>query len=447
MKKTATACFITVIINLEFLLMLNRKSAPEITDAVKFQLSLPPHHKISLRNGVEVYLVDMGTVDTLMMNVVFYAGNCYEVQNLVAPATNFMLKNGTTKKSAYEINDYFEYYGAYLNRSAGHETAELTLHCMKKNFAELLPVVSELIADSVFPEEELEIYKKNMQQRLQVNLRKNDFIAGRLIDTYLFGADHPYGRYSSIEDYAALNITAIKDFYNQYYLSGRCVIFIAGPLPADIQKLVEIHFGSLSLSGSAKPDRLNKPILPVAEKKYRVINDPDSVQGAIRIARNFPNRHHPDFQKMQVLNNIFGGFFGSRLMANIREDKGYTYGIHSYLTNLIQESALMISTEAGKDVTEATIREVYLEMKRLCDEPVEEEELKTTKNFMIGTLLGDLDGPFQVAGRWKSLILNDLAEDYFYNGIETIKNIQPKTLQELANKYLNANDFYELAVF
>ncbi len=155
-------------------------------------------------------------------------------------------------------------------------------------------------------------------------------------------------------------------------------------------------------------------IIPAEEKKYRVTNDPDGVQGAIRIARNFPNRHHPDFQKMQVLNNIFGGFFGSRLMANIREDKGYTYGIHSYLINLIQESALMISTEAGKDVTEDTIREVYLEMKSLCDEPVQEEELKTSKNFMIGTLLGDLDGPFQVAGRWKSLILNDLTEEYFY---------------------------------
>ena len=179
-------------------------------------------------------------------------------------------------------------------------------------------------------------------------------------------------------------------------------------------------------------------IVPAKEKKYRITNDPDSVQGAIRIARNFPNRHHPDFQKMQVLNNIFGGFFGSRLMANIREDKGYTYGIHSYLINLIQESALMISTEAGKDVTEDTIREVYLEMKRLCDEPVPEEELKTSKNFMIGTLLGDLDGPFQVAGRWKSLILNGLTEEYFYRGIETIKNIQPVELQELANKYLNA---------
>jgi predicted Zn-dependent peptidase len=427
--------------------MLNRKTVPEITDAVKFQLNLPPHQKISLKNGVEVYLVDMGTVDTLMMNIVFYAGNYYETQNLVAPATNFMLKNGTRTMNAYQINDFFEYYGAYLNRSAGHETAELSLHCMKKNFAELLPVISQLIVDSTFPEEELEIYKKNMQQRLQVNLRKNDFIAGRLIDTYLFGADHPYGRYSSIEDYSALNIGAVKEFYDQYYLGGRCVIFIAGPLPGDIQNLVESHLGSLPLSGSARPEKSDQTILPVKEKKYRVTNDPDSVQGAIRIARNFPNRHHADFQKMQVLNNIFGGFFGSRLMANIREDKGYTYGIHSYLANLIQESALMISTEAGKDVTEDTIREVYLEMKRLRDEPVDEEELKTTKNFMIGTLLGDLDGPFQVAGRWKSLILNDLSEDYFYNGIETIKSIQPAAIQELANKYLNPVDFYELAVF
>ena len=150
---------------------------------------------------------------------------------------------------------------------------------------------------------------------------------------------------------------------------------------------------------------------------------------------------------MQVLNNIFGGFFGSRLMANIREEKGYTYGIHSYLTNLIQESALMISTEAGKDVTEATISEVYIEMKRLREEPVKEEELMTSKNFMIGTLLGDLDGPFQVAGRWKSLILNGLTEEYFYRGIEIIKNIQPAELQELANKYLNPADFYELVVF
>ncbi len=143
-------------------------------------------------------------------------------------------------------------------------------------------------------------------------------------------------------------------------------------------------------------------------------------------------------RKCRCLTIYSEGFLVPGLMTNIREDKGYTYGIHSYLVNLIQESTLMISTEAGKDVSESTISEVYLEMKRLCEEPVTDEELKTSKNFMIGTLLGDLDGPFQVAGRWKSLVLNGLTEEYFYSGIETIKNIQPAALQELANKYLNA---------
>jgi predicted Zn-dependent peptidase len=178
--------------------MLNRKSAPEITDAINFQLNLPPYQKISLRNGVDVFLLDMETVDTLIMSMVFYAGNYFETQNGAAAAANFMLKSGTRSKTAYDINNFFEYFGAYLNRQSGHETAELTLHCMKKNFSELLPVIAELVADSIFPEEELDIYKKNMQQRLQVNLRKSDFVAGRLIDSYLFGPEHPYGRFSTL---------------------------------------------------------------------------------------------------------------------------------------------------------------------------------------------------------------------------------------------------------
>ena len=426
--------------------MLNRKTAPAITDAVKFHLALPSHKKVSLRNGVDVFLVNMGTLDTLMLNVVFYAGNCFESRNGIAAATNFLLKNGTRNRTAYEINEYFEYYGAFLSRHAGHETAELTLHCLNKHTDALLPVLAELIQDSVLPEEELKIYKKNMQQRLEVNLRKNDFVASRLIDAYLFGEQHPYGRYSSIAGYEALNSDEVKDFYTRYYQQGRCMIFVAGLLPDNIIEQLEKNFGGLSFSGSARPDLAASPIEPALQKKYRILNDPDAVQGAIRIARNFPNRHHPDFQKMLVLNNLFGGFFGSRLMANIREDKGYTYGIHSYLTNLIQESNLMISTEAGKDVSDATIKEVYIEMDRLCNEPVPEDELQITRNFMIGTLLGDLDGPFQVAGRWKSLLLNGLTEDYFYEGVEVIKTVTAKDLQELANKYLKPADFYELVV-
>jgi zinc protease len=427
--------------------MLNRKKAPKITDAVEFHLALPPYKKYTLKNKVEVYAIDLGTLDTLMINWVFFAGNSYEEKNLVAATANHLLKNGTSKKNAFAINEHFEYYGAYLNRSCQNETAEITLHCLNKHVHELLPAVAEIIIDSTIPADELEIYKKNMQQRLKVSLMKNDFVAGRLIDAYLFGINHPYGKYSSLEDYVSLQQEEIKNFYQQYYQNGHCIIFVAGKLPENIINELETCFGSLPLRSSKEmAGNIRQPIVPATEKKYSVINDPNGVQGAIRIARNFPNRHHPDFQKVQVLNNIFGGFFGSRLMANIREDKGYTYGIYSYLVNQIQESALMISTEAGKEVCEATITEVYKEMQSLREKPVSDEELQTGRNYMIGTLLGDLDGPFQVAGRWKSILLNNLDENYFYNGIEVIKNITPKELQALANKYLVPEDFYELVV-
>jgi predicted Zn-dependent peptidase len=312
---------------------------------------------------------------------------------------------------------------------------------------ELIPVVAEIITDSVFPEEELAIYKQNAKQRLKVSLQKCEFVAGQLIDAYLFGEDHPYGKYSQLEDYDEIQRQEILEFYKKYYQHGRCVIFAAGKLPADLPDQLEQYFGKLPLrSHSIKDKSVIHPITPAAQKKQHITIDPQGVQSAIRIARPFPNRHHPDFQKAMVLNNVYGGFFGSRLMANIREEKGYTYGIYSYLMNHVAQSGWMISTEAGRDVTDATVSEIYKEMIGITEALIDDDELMVTRNYMIGTILGDLDGPFQVAARWKNLILNDLDESYFYQGIEIIKTVTPEELKEIAEKYLRPEEFYELLV-
>jgi zinc protease len=427
--------------------MLKRTVPPPIKDPVEFDVHLPPCEVYKLSNGVEVFAVNMGTEDTMMIDWVFNAGNCYENKKVVAAATNHLLKNGTSRRTAYELNDHFEYYGSYLSRSSGHETAEIVLHCLNKHIDELLPVVAEIITDSIFPQKELEIYIQNSKQRLQVNLQKCEFVASRLIDANLFGENHPYGRYSNLEDYSALERNDLVDFYDKYYRNGHCVIFIAGKLPPDIIDSLERDFGRWPLKSHRQADvNIPVPIQPSPQKKQLLINDPQGVQAAIRIARHFPNRHHPDFQKVMVLNNIYGGFFGSRLMANIREEKGYTYGIYSYLMNLIQQSGWLVSTEAGRDVSVSTVHEIYAEMEDLREEPVDEEELRMTRNYMIGTILGELDGPFQVLSRWKNLILNDLDENYFYSAIRTIKTISADELQELAKKYLVPDEFYELVV-
>ena len=302
----------------------------------------------------------------------------------------------------------------------------------------------EILIDSIFPEEELLVFKQNSRQRLSVNLQKCDFVATRMIDVLLYGKDHPYGKFSTHEDYEALQSQDLVSFYKHHYTNGNAVIFAAGKLPPDFNSLLNEYFGDLKIQPGIK--KYQNTSHPSADKKSRIQNDENGVQGAIRLARPFPNRHHPDFQKAMVLNNLFGGFFGSRLMGNIREDKGYTYGIHSYIQNHIQESAWLVSTEAGKDVCEATITEVYKEMDLLREELVDEEELLLVKNYMMGTNLGDLDGPFHIIARWKNLVLNNLDEQYFYEAMNAIKSVTAKEIRDLANKYLVKEDFFELVV-
>lgn len=425
---------------------MNRKIAPPIVDAVNFNLQLKPYQYFTLENGIPVYCIDAGEQEVLQIEWVFYAGNWFEQQQGVAAATNFMLKNGTSKKNAYELNEAFDYYGSYCSRSCYNETASVSLHCLSRHAEKGVSIIAEMISDSVFPEKELEIFKQNSKQRLQVNQKKCEFVAGRKIDGLLYGEKHPYAAYTSETEIDALDVALLKTFYQQYYLQGSCVIFVAGKLPVQIIGLLNAHFGKMPLQ---KPGYLLSPVPvnPSPEKKWRIKNDEQAVQGAIRMASSFPNRHHPDFKKAVVLNNIFGGYFGSRLMSNIREEKGYTYGIYSYLQNHIQESAWMISTEAGLAYCEPLIEEVYKEMKLLRETPVSSNELKLVQNYMMGSLLGDLDGPFHIIAKWKNIILNGLGEDYFYSSVDAIKNSKPEELQALAQKYLQPENFYELIVY
>lgn len=425
--------------------MLNRSKAPHIKDAVAYNITLKKPDVCKLDNGVDVYNVQAGTEEVVQIEWVFRAGNWFEEQKLVASAANFLIKNGTRNKSAYEINEFVDFYGAYLNRSCYNETAVVSLHCLSKQLEHILPLVQEILVDAILPEEELLIYKQNMKQRLAVNLKKCDFIAGRKIDALLFGDHHPYGVYSEMNDYDALQQHALADYYNVFYKNGHCTIFSAGILPSNYQQLLNKYFGSLPFNKTAT-NEISHAILPSSQKKWNILNDAEGVQGAIRIARACPLPTDPVFPKLQVLNVLFGGFFGSRLMTNIREDKGYTYGIYSYLMNHIHASAILISTEAGRDVCEATVKEVYHEMEQLRMHEVGKEELLLVKNYLIGTLLGDLDGPFHIIGRWKNLILHGMNESHFNYYVDVIKSIESKELKQLAEEYLHPADFYELVV-
>jgi predicted Zn-dependent peptidase len=222
-------------------------------------------------------------------------------------------------------------------------------------------------------------------------------------------------------------------------------MFMGGKAGAEEVKCLNEVFGKAAITAS--PVMVPKfELATSAEQVHRINNDEAGVQGAIRVGRLFPNRHHPDYTPMVVLNTLFGGYFGSRLMSNIREDKGYTYGIYSSVTPEVSGGSMVIHTETGTGVIENAVKEIYYEMETLCNEEVSEEELLLVKNYLLGGLLGDLDGPFSILQRWRSLILNGFDENYFNNNVEIYKTITPAAIQALARKYYNRADFIEIVV-
>lgn len=427
--------------------MINRTIAPEIKDAISFHFHLPECQRVQFNNGIPLYWLNAGTQEVVQIDWVFKAGLWEEPQTGIAQAVAGLLKNGTTNKTAIQINEALEYFGASLRSNATNDYHFITLHALTKHLPVVLPNIQEILFSANFPEEEIQIYCKNALQRLKINLEKTEFVANRYCDAFVFGKQHPYGRYTEQEDIFALKRTQLIQFKDTFFSNQNCQIFMAGKVGEAEVKLLEQYFGYETWGIENLP----------AEKHFDIVANPDlyqhhqialapNVQGSIRIAQQIPLRSHPDFAGLILLNTIFGGYFGSRLMNNIREEKGFTYGIHSQMYSYKNAGAMIIATEANAAVCEQVVAETYLEMKRLREELISEEELLLVKNYLLGSILGDLDGPFSILQRWKSQILFDLPENNFENNIQTYKNIRPTTILELANRYLQDKDFHEIIV-
>jgi zinc protease len=426
-------------------MILDRTIAPKISNATEFQFHLPPISTRTLSNGIPVYWLNNGVQDVAEIDWVFPAGKWYEPKNGVALSLAALLKSGTGQQTAEQINEAIEFYGAQLKVMAGTDNLIISLYTLTRHLPVLLPVVQEIITDSVFPEKELEIFKTNSIQKLQVNLRKVDFIANRLIDSVLFGKTHPYGRYMEKTDYESITRSDIQAFFENCIADGGMKIFMAGKIGEQQLTILDNIFGGIP----AKTKNFALPphdIIAATEKQSNVDSCTQAVQGAIRIGRLFPNRTHPDYAPMVVLNTVFGGYFGSRLMSNIREEKGFTYGIHSSIIPELHGGSLVIQTETGIEVLKAAVHEIYREMAILKEELITDEELLLVKNYLLGGMLGDLDSPFSVLRRWRTLVLNGFDAEHFNNNVSIYKSVTAEELLCLAQKYFNKDEFYQITV-
>lgn len=412
--------------------VINRKEQPQLKNIESLQISNFKTEKLD--NGTPVYIVDGVEEDLVRIELRFPAGRWYENSMGQSHAATALMRKGTSQKTALQLAEAIEFYGAQLDTSTGTDTTSVSLYTMGKHLQQVLPVATEILNSATFPEKELVLYKERKKQRFKISAQNTDFHANRKITEVLFGSSHPYGYSMQEADIDAIDRNEIIKFYNSHYNAGNASIFVSGNVNDTIISVLNKQFGKYKHERT--PVSATDKSIRSDEKDAFYIPLKESVQSSVRIASLSIPKHHPDYPELNVVNTIFGGYFGSRLMSNIREDKGYTYGIHSYITHLKHASYFSIDTEVGNEVCEKAITEIYREMEIMCTDKVENEELDIVKNYMLGTLLRATDGPFNRINIIRNIVLSGLDFTYFDSLVHAIKTVTPERIRDLAQKYL-----------
>ena len=423
--------------------VIDRKIQPAILDIDKIDLIQPVEY--SLDNNISVYLINAGVHDVVKIEFIFKAGSWYQDEAFVALSTNKMLTEGTENFSSNEISERIDYYGAYIEIVTKHDNSYVSLYTLNKHLDKTLEVLEEVIKRPVFPENELSIYLQKCKQEFIINNKKVDYLAKNKFTEIIFGKNHPYGINLTLDTFERINRNKLIDFYQKHFSSTNCKIIVSGNINESIINKLNSYFGEKPWNINEVTDSKIHKINSDTQKKH-IIKKEDALQSAIRIGTPLFNKTHPNFMGLQVLNTVLGGYFGSRLMTNIREDKGYTYGIGSALVSFQNSGFFFITSEVGSDVCSKAVYEIYKEIERLKHDLIPEEELELVKNYMLGTFIRSIDGPFALAEKFKALLEYNLDYNYYSNFLKLIKKITPTKLKELAETYFDSNNFYELIV-
>ncbi len=421
--------------------MPDRTKPPIIQDIQSVRL--PEVEVRALDNGIPLYIVNLGTQEVLKLEVAFRAGRPYERTLLAARATASQIREGSAAYSSAQVAESMDFYGATLSIPFQLDTSNFILYSLNKHFPKVLGILQSLLQRPLFPQKELEQFIKRNQRRLAVDLTRNDVVAYRELTAAIFGESHPYGYNSQPQTYGQLQQDALQEHYRRLYNAQNCVLFLSGRVTEEAVKLVNDAFCS-ALPEGQRAEASPKPEEQAPQQKF--YERPGTVQSAIRIGRRLFNRHHPDYQGFYVLNTLLGGYFSSRLMANVREDKGYTYNIYSSADAMVYDGYFYIGTEVSQEFVPETLQQIYTEMERLQQEPVGEEELSMVRNYLLGNFLTMLDGPFNISEVIRTQALEGLPMNYLEELSQTVREISPDEIQSLAQRYLQREALWEIIV-
>lgn len=417
--------------------MLDRRVAPAFNRDFTFKLIEPEFEQ--LPNGTKILFVNGGDQNVIKVDLIFPAGRWNEDLWGTSYFTTNLLSKGTTTKSSFEIASQFDQFGAHLDVVAGMDFVTLSLYSLTRNLSPALDLLTEIIHESAFPEKEIQQLKSIYIQNLNVNQEKTSFLASKLFRKILFGEQHPYGKELDESDVEKILRDDVTKFHKTFF--HHLTVIVSGKIETSNRKKILDSFSSFK-----DKKVLEKTHRGVASSLYQHHMDKvNSIQTSLRIGRKIIERTHPDYAHLILLNHILGGYFGSRLMKNIRESKGLTYGIYSSVHALKHESYLTIGTDVNKENKALAFEEIKKELHRLCLEEIHDDELDTARYHFIGSFQTELSTSFAHAEKIRGIILFDLGMDHYNNILQKISKANSTELLAIANKYFTPESFYEVS--
>jgi predicted Zn-dependent peptidase len=415
---------------------------PKINNIEHIEFVQPAILKLS--NNIPIFIFNDGNNPIIKMDVVFDAGRWTEDQKFAADAMAALSKSGTERLSSFLLNEEIDKLGATIKISTGFNTCTLSLSCLSKFLAPCLDLVMTCLTDIIFPEDELDIFKKNAKAKLSVNNEKTDYLAGVIFRESIFGTEHPYGYKTTDSIIDRLSRETVFGYYNNNLLAQNCSIFIAGDVNAENIKLIENVFTAFNKTGE-NPAAKTCAVSP-ANHTYIRQKKEKSAQASLAIGKVLFNKKNTDYAAFLLLNTIFGGYFGSRLMNNIREDKGLTYGIYSTLNPLKNNGYWGIYTDTNIHKLDICLKEIHFELEKIQNEPIAEQEIVLARNYLLGRFLKRTDGAFNLMETYKSYVIEGVDIQSFSTFIEEIKQADASILQEIAKKYLSLDTMHQVIV-
>lgn len=383
------------------------------------------------------FVLNTGTQPITKITLLCDAGRWYESYNGVAHFTGQMLMEGTSTKTAQAIVRRLDWYGAYLHISSNPDACTLTLTTLTKHILPVTTLLIELLNDSIFPVHRWENVKYLTVQALKMKRAKNSYVAHQRLKEVLFGHSHPYGRQITSEAIAKIALSHLKDYYQDSFFLA-CRWLVSGKLSAQALRTVQ-HIVRSIPSSSTKP--MPQWDMSPSSTSSVHIERKESVQTAISMGKLLVPMYHEDYLSLLVINELLGGYFGSRLMRNVREQKGYTYGIFSTLITHLHISYLYIATEVAKGHAQEVIEAIYHEIKLLQSVPIPEQELAVLRNYMLGTFLAEINDPASIMEKFKVVHLHGLSRAFYQKLYHTIQGITTIRIMELSKKYLVKDSF------